>query len=193
MVERFNVGRVMAEYIKIKDFADLAGVSPQSIYKKIKKNSNDFSRFIKETEEGKVISIEALSLYGATVPLQLEATIEVASEVEQPGLKVEQPGFNDNSEQDQAKKSASASSKELYMMNIETLKDEIETLKEQLKIKDEQIKAMNHALMREQSLVNQEQFLAAEQKLLQQNENYNHDVIEPKESKWKRIISIIKE
>ena len=182
MVERFNVGRVMAEYIKIKDFADLAGVSPQSIYKKIKKNSNDFSRFIKETEEGKVISIEALSLYGATVPLQLEATIEVASEVKQPGLKVEQPGLNDNQEQ----KSTAATAEELYMMNIETLK-------EQLKIKDEQIKAMNHALMREQSLVNQEQFLAAEQKLLQQNENYNHDVIEPKESKWKRIISIIKE
>lgn len=189
MVERFNVGRVMAEYIKIKDFADLAGVSPQSIYKKIKKNSNGFLKFVEETEEGKVISIEALSLYGATVPLQLEATIEAASEVKQPGLEVEQPGLNDNQEQ----KSTAATAEELYMMNIETLKDEIETLKEQLKIKDEQIKAMNQTLMREQSLVNQEQFLAAEQKLLNQTENYNRNVVEPKESKWKRIISIIKE
>ena len=189
MVERFNVGRVMADYIKIKDFADLAGVSPQSIYKKIKKNNNEIIKFVRDTEEGKVISIEALKLYGATEPLQFEATIEVASEVKQPGLKVEQPGLNDNQEQ----KSIAATAEELYMMNIETLKDEIETLKEQLKIKDEQIKAMNQSLMREQSLVNQEQFLAAEQKLLNQTENYNRNVVEPKESKWKRIISIIKE
>jgi predicted transcriptional regulator len=48
------------EHITISDFAEAVGVTPQAIYKRIKK---DLSPYVKETPNGKLISTEALKLF----------------------------------------------------------------------------------------------------------------------------------
>ena len=53
----------MAEYVTIKEFCKLAQISPQSVYKKIKKPDNQLNNFIKLVDNKKMISLEALKLY----------------------------------------------------------------------------------------------------------------------------------
>ena len=54
----------MGNYISIKEFSQMAKVSQQSIYKRMRKEDNPLNKFIKLGEKGKpVISTDALALY----------------------------------------------------------------------------------------------------------------------------------
>jgi predicted transcriptional regulator len=63
----------MAEYISIKEFSKMAKITPQSIYKRLKKEDNPLNNFVKLVDGNKLISTEALKLYQKPVPESTEA------------------------------------------------------------------------------------------------------------------------
>ena len=55
----------MKDFLTIKEFAEAAGVSQQSIYKRLNKENNPLTTYLKEVENKKYIKASALSvLYG---------------------------------------------------------------------------------------------------------------------------------
>lgn len=61
------------EYLSIKDFAEKAGVSQQSLYKRLNKLNNQLNNYVKVVEKQKMIDIRALQeVYGVEVeqPIQ---------------------------------------------------------------------------------------------------------------------------
>ena len=138
----------MTEYITIQDFANKSGLSRQTVYRKL---DNEWSKYYKEENGKKLISVEALG--------------EV---------------FKNKSEEEMSKKYVSELQMSLCNNLTEQLKikDEqiknltqaltdsqtsgaITSLAEQLKVKDEQIKSLTEALKAEQNLSSQAHMLHA--------------------------------
>ena len=63
--------------MQIKDFADLVGVSPQSIYKRMKKENNPIKPYLKEVKGVQCISKAAAVLYKAAAAA--EDTVKIAA------------------------------------------------------------------------------------------------------------------
>lgn len=72
----------MVEYVTIKEFCKLAKISPQSIYKKLKKTDNQLNNFIKLVDNKKMISLEALKLYQKEETKQEQSNPEPESATE---------------------------------------------------------------------------------------------------------------
>ena len=143
------------EYLSIKDFAKRAGVSQQSLYKRLNKLNNQLNNYIKLVDNQKMIDIRALQeVYGVEVEQPIQPKIEP---VEQPI----QPNFDSILSQNQQM---------------------IDMLKEQLEAKDKQIENLTKLLDQEQQLnaMNQQKILALETKLEEPTEPVEPDEEPPK-------------
>lgn len=155
------------QYLSIKDFAQAAGVSVQSVYKRLNQVENPLNQYLNLIDGRKMLDIKALKgLYG----------VEVEQPVEQPLNQSCQP----NSTGDTA---------------IKALNQQLGVLQDQLKSKDLQIEELNQRLKESMQLLDQQQKLTAiaEQKvmMLEQQEaaDQEEDPKEPesKKSWWRRI------
>ena len=149
------------EYLSIKDFAKRAGVSQQSLYKRLNKLNNQLNNYVKMVENQKMIDIRALQeVYGVEVEQPIQPKIEP---VEQPI----QPNFDSILSQNQQM---------------------IDMLKEQLEAKDKQIENLQKLLDQEQHLnaMNHEKILLLESKLEEPTEPVEPDE-EPPKGFWTRF------
>lgn len=149
-------------YLSIKDFANAAGVSVQSVYKRLNQVDNSLNQYLNQIDGKKMLNIQALQdIYGI--------------KVEQP---VEQP-LNQNIQSD----STSGSENDIY----KALLQQLDILQEQLQVKDQQISDLNSRLQDSLNLLDQQQKLTAvaEQKILQL-EQRNQELEAPEKSPEKR-------
>lgn len=132
------------EYISIKEFAKRAGVSVQSIYKRLNGLNNPLNQYIKLVENQKMLNISALEeIYGI--------------EVEQPIQPIHSTPHSTHST------SHSTSEKD---KKTETVSELVSILEKELGAKNEQIAHLQKLLDQEQQLR-----MISEQKLLQIEEN----------------------
>lgn len=76
------------EYLSIKDFAEKAGVSQQSLYKRLNKLNNQLNNYVKVVEKQKMIDIRALQeVYGVEVEQPIQSNIQPVEQPIQPLLK----------------------------------------------------------------------------------------------------------
>lgn len=148
------------EFLTVKDFAEKAGVSVQSVYKKLGKVNNPIQRYLKVVDGVKYINCVALDvLYSA-------GSISKEEEVEQEIQKVEAV------EEDKKIKSS-------YDRLLDILENQLEEQREQLKEKDkqiaeqaEQIKGLVARLAESNSIIsNQQQLTAMNIKSISVDEN----------------------
>lgn len=139
----------MAEFISIKNFAELAGVSTQSIYKRIRKTDNPIQPFLKREDNQLTIDKVALNvLYG----------IEVDQTTTQPSLKVENPLQNDSETKEnvkETKEEATASNKV-----IDILREQLQAQRKDIEEKNTLIAELNHRLAEVTTLLDQQQKLS---------------------------------
>lgn len=163
------------EYISIKEFAVRAGVSPQSVYKRLNQVGNQLINYVKPVGNQRMLNIKALQdIYGIKVDNQNQP-------VEQPVVNFSQPM------QDQ----------------IRLLQDQLNSKDQQLREqaerdqkKDEQIRKLQAQLI-EQDLRHHEQIqtmqelLSQEQKLhllsVQRVQELEDQAAVQQESIWQRI------
>ncbi len=132
------------EYISIKEFAKRAGVSVQSIYKRLNGLNNPLNQYIKLVENQKMLNISALEeIYGI--------------EVEQPIQPIHSTHSTPHSTSEKDKKTETKS---------ETVSELVSILEKELGAKNEQIAHLQKLLDQEQQLR-----MISEQKLLQIEEN----------------------
>lgn len=150
----------MSEYITIKEFCKLAKITPQSVYKRLKKENNPIQPFIKLVDGNKLISIDALELYKKP---KSEAVVN----------------------EDIKKETVSDDTVNRDL--IDMLRKELEEKSEQLKIKDKQIADLNDRLAESSQMLNQEQHLraGAEQRLLMLEEK--KEEVTTKKKWWNRF------
>lgn len=155
------------QYLSVKEFAQAAGVSVQSVYKRLNQVENSLNQYLNLIDGRKMLDIKALKdLYGV--------------EVEQP---VEQP-LNRNSQPDSTCDTA-----------IKAFNQQLEVLQDQLKSKDQQIEELNQRLKESMQLLDQQQKLTAiaEQKVMmleqQSADQEQQPEPEPKKSWWLRFFS----
>lgn len=154
------------QYLTIKDFARAAGVSVQSVYKRLNQVENSLNQYLNLIDGKKMLDIKALKdVY----------EIEVEQLVVQPLNQSCQPDSTSD-------------------IAIKALNQQLEVLQGQLKSKDLQIEELNQRLKESMQLLDQQQKLTAiaEQKVLmleQQSANpeENPEERESKKSWWKRI------
>ena len=135
------------EYISIKEFAKRAGVSVQSIYKRLNGLNNPLNQYIKLVENQKMLNISALEeIYG----------IEVVQPI--------QPNHSTYStpQSDERDKKTETSSR----TKAETVSALVSVLEKELSAKNEQIAHLQKLLDQEQQLR-----MISEQKLLQIEED----------------------
>lgn len=187
------------EYLSIKDFAQRAGVSQQSLYKRLNKLNNQLNNYIKLVENQKMIDIRALQeIYGIEVEQPIQPVIQPVEQPIQPSLQVEIEEKNDLIEflKDQLR----AKDEQIERMQHdgdtasddtvnETVLKQLEILNEQLKNKDKQIENMQKLLDQEQHLnaMNHEKILLLESKLEEPNETDPKEYDEPPKGFWSRF------
>lgn len=116
--------------LTVKEFAEIAGVSVQSVYKRL---NNQLSTFVKLVENKKMLEYKALKdIYGIDIKPKL-------NEVEQPIQPFIQPS--------------------LMEKTINLLEKQNEQLSKELEIKNKQIEELNNRLAECQTLLNQQQQL----------------------------------
>lgn len=129
----------MAEYVTIKEFCKLAKITPQSVYKRLKKADNPLNNYIEQVDGNKMISLDALELYR------------------------KQETGKENSEPKQEKTAEKEVNEEL----IEMLRKELESKNEQIanltKLLDQQ-QQLNLKTMQELDVVREEKKLLLEDK-----------------------------
>ena len=155
------------EYISIKEFAEQAGVSVQSIYKRLNRLNNPLNQYIKLVENQKMLNISALEeVYGIEVEQPNHSTYSTSystfhstySTAEQKENIIKSV-FDENKKESQTDNDLGT--------ETDTVSTLIFMLQKELDIKNEQIKELNERLAENQKLLDQQQQLQAmiEQKL----------------------------
>ena len=140
----------MEEYLSIQEFAQLAGVTPQSIYKRIRKSNNQIHSFLKKDEEGLKLHKSALSiLYG----------ISEEETTNKPSLKVDKPK-EEEKQQKQEKIKETQIKETADQKVIEILREQIEILRKDNEGKDKQIAELHERLAESQKMIDQQQKLS---------------------------------
>lgn len=129
----------MDNYISVREFAEMVGVSVQSIYKRMKKADDPIRDFIKIKEGKKVISVEAIEIIYDSDFCFEEIKEEKKNEEDTEAIK-------------------------LLKAQIEHLQKEIEFKNKQLEDLTEQLKASSERETNYQTLLNQQQQLTAIEK-----------------------------
>lgn len=166
------------DYISIREFAALVGVSVQSIYKKLLKEDNPLKEYLLMTEQGRLISKEAISLYG----LKLETDIEERKE----DIEIKDtPIVEENN--------STVKLIAILETQMEELKRQLIEKDKQLAEKDKQIESLLARLEESSTIIQQQQTLTAinTQIFSKQLEEPEETAIEPvvadKVSFWKKI------
>ena len=157
------------EYLSIKDFAKKAGVSQQSLYKRLNNPNNQLNNYVKMVENQKMIDIRALQeVYGVEVEQPIQPIIQPVEQPIQPLLQATIESLSKELE----RKSEELQAKDKQYADLKA------SMEEQLKVKDKQIEHYGKLLDQEQQLnaMNQQKILALESKLEEPNE------VDPKES-----------
>lgn len=168
------------QYVSIKEFAARAGVSPQSVYKRLNQVGNQLSNYIKPVGNQRMLNIRALQdVYGIEVDNQNQP-------VEQPVVNFSQP----DQMQDQIK----------MLQDQLGIKDQ--QLREQAERdqkKDEQIRKLHEELIEQdqrhhEEIQTMQELLSQEQKLhllsVQRVQELEDQAAVQQESIWQRIKGI---
>lgn len=137
------------EYIPIKEFAEIAGVSQQSIYKRLNKKDNPLQPYFKEVEGKKFLRKSALSLY----------EVEAAA-----GIEPEQPEEEPEEKAAAKPKEKKDSNERLLDLLEQQLQEKDRQLQEkdrQLQEKDKQLGSLLQRLEEANQIINQQQQLTA--------------------------------
>lgn len=119
------------EYLSIKEFAECAGVSVQSIYKRLNGLNNPLNQYIKLVDNQKMLNIRALK--------------------EVYGIKVEQP-IQPNHSTYSTFDSTQEALYEAVLKQIDILNQQLKEKDKQINEKDKQIEALQKVLDQEQHL-----------------------------------------
>ena len=142
----------MSDFISIKEFAELAGVSTQSVYKRITKTDNPIQPFLKKEDNQLTID---------KVALRVLYDVEVDQTTTQPSLKVGNPLQNDNKTKEDVKESkeikeeATASNKV-----IDILREQLQAQRKDIEEKNTLITELNNRLAEVTTLLDQQQKLS---------------------------------
>lgn len=142
----------MSDFISIKEFAELAGVSTQSVYKRIRKVDNPIQEFLKKEDNQLTID---------KVALKVLYDVEVDQTTTQPSLKVGNPLQNDNKTKEDVKESkeikeeATASNKV-----IDILREQLQAQRKDIEEKNTLITELNNRLAEVTTLLDQQQKLS---------------------------------
>ena len=142
----------MSEFISIKEFAELAGVSTQSIYKRIRKADNPIQPFLKKEDNQFTIDKVALKvLYG----------VEVDQTTIQPSLKVDNPLQNDKETKENVKESKEIK-EDITASNkvIDILREQLQAQRKDIEEKNTLITELNNRLAEITTLLDQQQKLS---------------------------------
>ena len=148
----------MKEYLTIKDFAERAGVSQQSVYKRLNKKDNPLQPYLKEVENKKLIKASALSaVYGISFDEEEAAATELNQNEKQ--QKQVEP-------EEKEKKTAKVkdSTERLLCLLEQQLQEKDRQILEkdnQINEKDKQINELQERLAEAHTLLNQQQHLMA--------------------------------
>lgn len=140
----------MKEYISIKDFSKLAGVSAQSIYKRIRKADNPIQPFIKQ--EGNQFTIDKTAL-------QVLYKIGVEETTSKQGCEVEQP-LIDTQEKDGERKEKTEEKESATNKVINILQEQLEAQRKDIESKNILIAELNNRLAESQRMLDQQQKLS---------------------------------
>lgn len=170
------------EYLSINEFAELVGVSPQSVYKRIKKENNPIKPYLKEVEGVKYISRSAKILYKSAAAAEEKEDIIDQKEINQ-------------TRSDQQQQPERNSMERLLDILDQQLKDQQQQLKEkdrQLMEKDQQIGKLLDQIAEITKIVDQQQQLTAlnhKNLMIDQKEAEDQPRSEqqPKKSLWERL------
>ena len=169
-----------AEYLSIKDFAKKAGVSQQSLYKRLNNPNNQLNNYVKMVENQKMIDIRALQeVYGVEVEQPIQPIIQPVEQPIQPLLQATIESLSKELE----RKSEELQAKDKQYADLKA------SMEEQLKVKDKQIEHYGKLLDQEQQLnaMNQQKILALENKLEEPNEVDPKESDEPPKGFWTRF------
>lgn len=158
-----------SEYLSIKDFAKRAGVSQQSLYKRLNKLNNQLNNYIKLVDNQKMIDIRALQeIYGVEVEQPIQPLLQAAIESLSKELE---------------RKSEELQAKDKQYADLKA------SMEEQLKVKDKQIEHYGKLLDQEQQLnaMNQQKILALENKLEEPDEVDPKEFDEMSKGFWAKI------
>lgn len=141
----------MSETLSIKDFSEVAKVSPQSIYKRLKKLDNPLQAYV--VKEGDQIMLQKIALKELY-------NIEVDLTTTQPSLKVEQPKAEDKETQENATKVNEEQEQTASFKVIQILREQIEAQRKDIENKNKQIDELNNRLAETTQLLDQQQKLS---------------------------------
>ena len=142
----------MSDFISIKEFAELAGVSTQSVYKRIRKSDNPIQPFLKKEDNQLTID---------KVALKVLYDIEVDQTTTQPSLKVGNPLQNDNKTKEDVKESKEIK-EEATATNkvIDILREQLQAQRKDIEEKNTLIAELNNRLAEVTTLLDQQQKLS---------------------------------
>lgn len=141
----------MSETLSIKDFSEVAKVSPQSIYKRLKKLDNPLQAYV--VKEGDQIMLQKIALKELY-------NIEVDLTTTQPSLKVEQPKAEVKETQENATKVNEEQEQTASFKVIQILREQIEAQRKDIENKNKQIEELNNRLAETTQLLDQQQKLS---------------------------------
>ena len=150
-----------SEYITVKEFAEIAGVTIQSIYKRLSKENNPLNPYFKEIDGKKLLHKAALrEVYDLDLPEELEKDQpadpekEAAAAADPTEVAAATPEKNDHADR-------------LITLLEKQLEEKDRQLQEkdlQINAKDKQIESLLQRLEEANKLIDQQQQLAAIEK-----------------------------
>lgn len=149
------------EYLTIKEFAEKAGVSQQSIYKRLNKKDNPLQPYVKEVENKKLIRASALA---AVYSISFATGEEAAAELNQNEEPKKQIDPEEKSSQKVVEKDSTERLLDLLEQQLQEKDRQLLEKDKQINEKDKQINELQQRLAEVHTLLNQQQHLmAAEQ------------------------------
>lgn len=172
------------EYISVKEFAKRAGVSVQSLYKRLNGLNSPLNQYVVDNQ--KMLNISALEeVYGIEVEQPIQPNHSTYST------------FHSTPEQENKSKTENrktvcekTESLQLVFDLVSSLKEQLEEKDRQLAEKDKQIESLQKALVLAQENIKGAQLLQAnaEQKLLEQKDESKSEVLEKGKGFWAKFL-----
>ena len=144
------------DLLTVKEFAELAGVSVQSIYKKLGKANNPIQRYLKEVKGVKYIERRAYAILYSSAPAPTAAEEVSPAIVEEPTPP--QPG---ESEAPPPPKSSTDRILDILEQQLEEQRRQLQEKDKQIAAQIEQINSLLARLEESSQIINQQQQLTA--------------------------------
>lgn len=194
----------MKEWLDAYEFSHYAGITPQAIYKRIRKKDNAINQFINHDSKPLTINKKALKeLYFIDID-DIEKKEETSAEVYKHSLQVYKPIEEKEQEtaQRQEKEKVNHHSKPLEEIKeasadiIKILQEQIETERESNRQKDLLITELNKRLEQSQNMLDKQQTLLSQQQQLSIADKQTILLLQEKtavenKGKLKRIFNIL--